>query len=99
MAGDVAVADLSEHGALGAAALAGERTAGVEGAARRRIERGGQLALQHHAFALFLDAGRARVQRARIGMEGLPEDRIFWALLHPPAHPLHLPPLTTRGPH
>ena len=49
---------------LDAAAIEGERAARIEGAARRRIERRGQLALEHDALALALADRRPASPRA-----------------------------------
>ena len=57
VAGDKAQAGGKQLGPLDAAAIEGERAARIEGAARRRIERRGQLALQDDALA-FAAPGR-----------------------------------------
>ena len=73
-----------------AAAFRGLRTAGMEAAARRRIQRARQLAPDvllgraHRAFAVAqILKGRHRGQQgARIGMGGLPEQTLARALFH-----------------
>src|SRR5258708_39071789 len=85
------LADRAMLRSFGAATFGGVRAACVEGAAGRRVERRGELALQDDALALLaeIDARPRGEQGLRVGMGPALEERLLRALLGPPASANH----------